>query len=172
MLQVSSWVRIVVAVVLLAGLLIALPNALPQSVLDKFPNWLPKNTVALGLDLQGGSYLLLEVDLDAVTKDKIESFEQRFARERTEFRARFAYDIQRLDARAAELRQKAALDAARRPELERGIQKLEQRSQELRTRLNRLDSTTSADWDQLKAPWQKKEGYEDYEDKILKETSM
>src|SRR5690349_1085370 len=75
MLQVSSWVRIVVAAVILAGILVALPNALPQSVLDKYPRFLPKNTVTLGLDLQGGSHLLLEVGLDAVNKDKIESLQ-------------------------------------------------------------------------------------------------
>ena len=75
MLQVSSWVRILVAVIILAGIVIALPNALPQSVLDKYPSWLPKNTVTLGLDLQGGSHLLLEVGLDSVTKDKIESLQ-------------------------------------------------------------------------------------------------
>jgi protein-export membrane protein SecD len=73
MLQVSTWVRILVALVILAGTLVALPNALPQSVLDKYPSWLPHQTVALGLDLQGGSYLLLEVELDAVNKDKMES---------------------------------------------------------------------------------------------------
>ncbi len=73
MLQVSGWVRILVAVILLAGFAIALPNALPDSVRAKFPSWLPNQTVALGLDLQGGSYLLLEVELDTVDKDKIES---------------------------------------------------------------------------------------------------
>jgi preprotein translocase subunit SecD len=73
MLQVSTWVRVVVAVILLAGFAIALPNALPDSVRAKIPSWLPSQTVSLGLDLQGGSHLLLEVELDAVAKDKLES---------------------------------------------------------------------------------------------------
>jgi protein-export membrane protein SecD len=73
MLQVSSWVRILVAVVLFAGFAIALPNALPDSVRAKLPAWVPHQTVALGLDLQGGVHLLLEVEMDAVTKDKLES---------------------------------------------------------------------------------------------------
>jgi protein-export membrane protein SecD len=73
MLQVSNWVRILVAIVLLAGFAIALPNALPESVRAKIPAWLPNQTVSLGLDLQGGSHLLLEVGLDAVIKDKLES---------------------------------------------------------------------------------------------------
>ncbi|HXC54387.1 MAG TPA: protein translocase subunit SecD [Rhizomicrobium sp.] len=72
MLQVSNWVRILVAVILLAGFAIALPNALPDSVRARIPAWLPSQTVSLGLDLQGGSYLLLEVELDTVTKDKLQ----------------------------------------------------------------------------------------------------
>ncbi|MEI9997202.1 MAG: protein translocase subunit SecD [Rhizomicrobium sp.] len=73
MLQVSNWVRILVSVIVLAGIAIALPNALPASVRAHIPSWLPKQTVALGLDLQGGSYLLLEVQTDVVIKDKLES---------------------------------------------------------------------------------------------------
>jgi protein-export membrane protein SecD len=73
MLQVSTWVRVLVSIILLAGVIIALPNALPESVRAKIPNWLPRNTVSLGLDLQGGSYVLLEVDLDDVMKDRLES---------------------------------------------------------------------------------------------------
>jgi protein-export membrane protein SecD len=73
MLQVANWVRVTVAAILVAGILIALPNALSDSVLAKFPSWMPSQTVSLGLDLQGGSHLLLEVEFDQVTKDKLES---------------------------------------------------------------------------------------------------
>ena len=44
------------------GVLFALPNLLPQAVLDALPDWLPKKPMTLGLDLQGGSHILLEVD--------------------------------------------------------------------------------------------------------------
>ncbi|HEY4274901.1 MAG TPA: protein translocase subunit SecD [Rhizomicrobium sp.] len=73
MLQVSPWTRIITFLLLLGGGLIALPNALPDNVLNRFPAWLPKSSVNLGLDLQGGSYLLLEVQLDQVMKDKSEA---------------------------------------------------------------------------------------------------
>src|ERR1700733_12056491 len=73
MLQVSFWTRILVALILLGGILVALPNALPDSVRTKLPGWLPSNTLSLGLDLQGGSYLLLEVQFDQVQKDKLET---------------------------------------------------------------------------------------------------
>ncbi len=73
MLQISTWLRVVIGIVLLGGLLIALPNALPENVRAKMPHVLPSGTVALGLDLQGGSYLLEEVELDQVQKERLES---------------------------------------------------------------------------------------------------
>jgi protein-export membrane protein SecD len=72
-LKVSLWVRLVTAIVLVGGILIALPNALPESVRARFPSWLPHSTVNLGLDLQGGSYVMLQVDFDQVTHDRAES---------------------------------------------------------------------------------------------------
>ncbi|HEY5239805.1 MAG TPA: hypothetical protein VIJ62_15595, partial [Rhizomicrobium sp.] len=73
MLQVSAWVRAIVIAILVGGILVALPNALPDNIRAKIPAWLPSATTSLGLDLQGGSYLLLEVELDQVQKDQIES---------------------------------------------------------------------------------------------------
>ena len=73
MLQISPWSRGLTYLILILGLIIALPNALPNSVLTRLPHWWPTSTVALGLDLQGGSYLLLEVELDQVQKDRLES---------------------------------------------------------------------------------------------------
>jgi protein-export membrane protein SecD len=72
MLQVSNWVRITVATILALGFLIALPNVLPDNVRNRLPAVF-RNTISLGLDLQGGSYLLLEVELDQVQKDQLES---------------------------------------------------------------------------------------------------
>jgi protein-export membrane protein SecD len=73
MLHVSTWTRITVSLILLLGLLIALPNALPTSITDKYPSWIPHGRVNLGLDLQGGSYILLEVGTDQVYQEQIES---------------------------------------------------------------------------------------------------
>ncbi|PSF05416.1 protein translocase subunit SecDF [Marinobacter fuscus] len=53
---------IVYGLVILLGLLCALPNLLPGNLAEKLPPWYQENTIALGLDLQGGSHLLLEVD--------------------------------------------------------------------------------------------------------------
>ncbi|MEW5251159.1 protein translocase subunit SecD [Microbulbifer discodermiae] len=54
------------------GLLSALPNLLPDSVVGKLPDWYAANTLALGLDLRGGSHLLLEVDTRDLLKSKNE----------------------------------------------------------------------------------------------------
>ncbi|HKQ10712.1 MAG TPA: protein translocase subunit SecD [Rhizomicrobium sp.] len=73
MLQVSLWTRIVTLIILVGGILFALPNVLPPQVRAKIPKFLPSQAVNLGLDLQGGSYLLLGVDFDAAMREREES---------------------------------------------------------------------------------------------------
>jgi preprotein translocase subunit SecD len=50
----------------LLGALLCLPNILPAPA-----PWLPWHPVRLGLDLRGGSYLLLEVDMKTVIADRL-----------------------------------------------------------------------------------------------------
>ena len=54
--------------VCLLGALLCIPNLMPAPAA-----WMPWRTVHLGLDLRGGSYLLLEVDMAAVIKERLES---------------------------------------------------------------------------------------------------
>ncbi|MCC7283068.1 MAG: protein translocase subunit SecD [Acetobacteraceae bacterium] len=56
--------------VVAAGALFSIPNLIPKHVV---PEWLPLRTVNLGLDLRGGSYLLMEVDMNAVVRERLES---------------------------------------------------------------------------------------------------
>jgi len=49
------------------GALLCLPNLFAQPA-----GWLPWRQVHLGLDLRGGSYLLMQVDMDAVIKERLE----------------------------------------------------------------------------------------------------
>lgn len=62
MLYFARWKIALILVVITAGILATLPNFLSQRVLDGWPDFLPKNQMVLGLDLQGGAYLLYEVD--------------------------------------------------------------------------------------------------------------
>jgi preprotein translocase subunit SecD len=73
MLKGLSWRSAVVVAVCLFAILSLLPNFLPQSVRDSLPGFLPSRAITLGLDLQGGSYLLLEVDVAPVFKERLES---------------------------------------------------------------------------------------------------
>ncbi len=60
------------AVAILFGILTALPNVVPPQVLAKIPNFLPKDKVTLGLDLRGGSHLVLEVDSSGLVREHIQ----------------------------------------------------------------------------------------------------
>lgn len=73
MLNLARWRYVTVIIVTLLGILWALPNALPPSVRSQYPSFLPNKTINLGLDLQGGSHLLFEVDKDAVYKQRLET---------------------------------------------------------------------------------------------------
>lgn len=72
MMQLSRWKITLVTLVTLLGIWFSLPNLLPKTVLDQY-GFLPKNGLNLGLDLQGGSHLLLEVDTEALARDKIKN---------------------------------------------------------------------------------------------------
>lgn len=61
------------SLIILIGLLSALPNILPQTARGLLPDSYLDNTVKLGLDLRGGSQLLLEVDTHEIFKDRDEA---------------------------------------------------------------------------------------------------
>ena len=73
MTRVGRWEKIVVILILLLGALFVTPNFIPEQVRNSFPAWLPRSTINLGLDLQGGSYLLSEVDMPGVVKERLET---------------------------------------------------------------------------------------------------
>jgi preprotein translocase subunit SecD len=72
MLYFSRWKA---AAILLTTILVCaftIPNFFPEKTVQSWPKWAQRHLV-LGLDLQGGSHILLEVDSNAVRKEKIES---------------------------------------------------------------------------------------------------
>jgi SecD/SecF fusion protein len=68
MLQFSRFKTVLIVGACLLGALLAVPNFIAPANL---PSWLPQPRVNLGLDLQGGSYLLLEADLKTVLKERL-----------------------------------------------------------------------------------------------------
>ncbi len=71
MIHLSRWKVILLALSLVFGLLFAYPNLLTPAQRNALPGWLPKSVLNLGLDLQGGSYLLLEVDVPAMREKRL-----------------------------------------------------------------------------------------------------
>ena len=71
MLNMARWQVWLVIALCVVGILYAVPNLVPRERLDALPSWLPKQQVNLGLDLQGGSHLLLEVDTKAVVRERL-----------------------------------------------------------------------------------------------------
>src|SRR5215217_1461911 len=61
----------IILIVAIAGILFAAPNFLPQQWRDSLPGWLPQPGLVLGLDLQGGSHLLLEVDRTGIVTQRL-----------------------------------------------------------------------------------------------------
>ncbi len=53
--------------VCILGALLSLPNLMPAPA-----PWLPWRTVHLGLDLRGGSYLLMQVDMSAIERERLD----------------------------------------------------------------------------------------------------
>lgn len=76
MLYISPWRTAIIVGICLIGILISLPNVLPaewREAMGRF--YLPSQTISLGLDLQGGSYLLLEVGVQKVVTERLDSIE-------------------------------------------------------------------------------------------------
>jgi preprotein translocase subunit SecD len=71
MLQFSKWKVSIVALAAIFGILFTIPNLLPKPVLASLPSWVPAKTLNLGLDLQGGSSLLLEADTAGLKKTRL-----------------------------------------------------------------------------------------------------
>ncbi|MBB5693767.1 protein translocase subunit SecD [Muricoccus pecuniae] len=69
MLYFARWKVAAILGVIALGLLLCVPNLVPRSAL---PGWAARG-ISLGLDLRGGSYLLLEVDMNAVVRERVES---------------------------------------------------------------------------------------------------
>ncbi|WP_213287468.1 protein translocase subunit SecD [Bradyrhizobium sp. sGM-13] len=71
MLYFSRWKALAIILTALIVCLFAVPNFFSQERVKTWPVWAQRHIV-LGLDLQGGSYLLLEVDSNYVKKEKLD----------------------------------------------------------------------------------------------------
>jgi len=70
MLYFTRWKALGIILTALVVCLCAVPNFFPEAQVKTWPAWAQRRLV-LGLDLQGGSYLLLEVDANDVKKSRL-----------------------------------------------------------------------------------------------------
>ena len=73
MLNISKWNLFFVFTVIVVAIYYVIPNLSGKSEVTALPSFISKKQVNLGLDLQGGSHLLLEVDTKSVLKEKSEN---------------------------------------------------------------------------------------------------
>jgi len=71
MLYFTRWKALAIILTALVVCLCAVPNFFSEATVKGWPAWAQRRLV-LGLDLQGGSHILLEVDANAVKKDKLD----------------------------------------------------------------------------------------------------
>ncbi len=81
MLQFNKWQTAGILGLVLFGLLLSLPNALTADQIAKLPGIMPKSQINLGLDLRGGSYLLLKVETDEVIDNRMSGLRRELRRE-------------------------------------------------------------------------------------------
>jgi len=73
MLYFAPWKVVLIVLICAAGVIFSVPSFLSRDTAEGLPGWLPHRQVNLGLDLQGGSHLLLEVDVGAVIRERLDS---------------------------------------------------------------------------------------------------
>ncbi|HEX5318986.1 MAG TPA: protein translocase subunit SecD [Stellaceae bacterium] len=71
MLYFANWKILLICAACALGVLFSLPNLFTPAQLAFLPQSIPHKQVSLGLDLRGGSYLLLEVDFAAAQKERL-----------------------------------------------------------------------------------------------------
>ncbi len=81
MVHIARWRLMIVSAVCFFGVWFALPNFFSKETLIRFPSFMPTEQVNLGLDLQGGSSILLEVDLSNVENEYLSSLSDEIRRQ-------------------------------------------------------------------------------------------
>jgi protein-export membrane protein SecD len=100
MLYFQPWKVLLIVVVCVLGVILALPNMFSQTTLAAWPSWVPSKQVSLGLDLRGGSYLLFEVDMAGVERDRlnnvVDDLRRQFQQAKIGYTGGFTVDAQHI----------------------------------------------------------------------------
>jgi preprotein translocase subunit SecD len=111
MLYFTRWKALAIVLTALFICLFAVPNFLPEKMVASWPKWAQRHVV-LGLDLQGGSHLLLEVDTKAVRKEMLETLRDDMRRVLREARIGYTGLVVRGSSAEVRIREGANADQA------------------------------------------------------------
>ena len=115
MLYFARWKIVVILAICLLGVIYASPNFWRSDNLGTgLPSWIPHKTVNLGLDLQGGAHLLIEVQTGAVLKERLEAVEDNVRRSLRDVRIGYRGLGVRDKAVVFSLREARDIESARR----------------------------------------------------------
>jgi preprotein translocase subunit SecD len=82
MLEFPRWKVWLIAIIIAIGVLLSIPSLLAGTpAAGSWPKWLPQYRISLGLDLAGGSHLLLEADAQDALKTRLQAKEDEVATE-------------------------------------------------------------------------------------------
>src|SRR5690242_15757055 len=82
MLEFPRWKIWLVSLVVAAGVFLSIPSLIAGTPLSgSWPKWMPQYRISLGLDLAGGSHLLLEADAQDAQKQRLQAMEDSVATE-------------------------------------------------------------------------------------------
>jgi SecD/SecF fusion protein len=73
MLQFSRWKTTFIMLAVLFSTIIASANLFTDEQLESYPSWYKDNKVTLGLDLQGGSHIMLKIERSDIVKERLEA---------------------------------------------------------------------------------------------------
>jgi preprotein translocase subunit SecD len=71
MLHIAPWKAALILIAVFLGIVATIPNFFSRETVAAWPSWMPKRQVVLGLDLQGGAYLLYQVDRQAYMETRL-----------------------------------------------------------------------------------------------------
>jgi preprotein translocase subunit SecD len=111
MLYFTRWKAGAIILTALFICLFAVPNFLPEKMVASWPKWAQRHVV-LGLDLQGGSHILLEVDTKAVRKEMLETLRDDMRRVLREARIGYTGLVVRGNGAEVRIRDNANTDKA------------------------------------------------------------
>ena len=114
MLDFPRWKVWSIWLVILLGIAFAVPSMFPKSEVANWPKWAPRTQINLGLDLAGGSQLLLEADSRDAAKQRLQAKEDEVTTELRRGEPRIAIgDVSTQGGRLSFMvRDPAQLDAA------------------------------------------------------------